>query len=279
MGDYIKNTLLSFSHWPPFRSLARTINVLVYFNKPVSVRVGPYILYAKTVDRLLALFLLKFGFGSSFEREIFESLLKPGIRVVDIGANLGYYTLIAARIVGPEGRVYAFEPEEENFNLLTLAVEKSGYKNIKLFKKAVTERSGRGTLFFSEEHRGDHRIFDNGENRKRVAIETASLDEAMAHEGKIDVIKIDIEGAEPEVLGGMKKILADNKDIKIMSEFYPEGISEAGTAPLDFLKQWHELGFEISLIDGKARRLRRFSPEGLIKRFKHGEYGNIILNR
>ena len=279
MSEYIKNILFNFSHWPRFRSLARAINILVHFNKPVSVRVGPYILYAKTVDRLLALFLLKFGFDNSFEREIFESLLKPGIRVVDIGANLGYYTLIAARIVGPEGRVYAFEPEEENFNLLTLAVEKSGYKNIRLLKKAVTERSGRGTLFFSEEHRGDHRIFDNGENRKRVAIETASLDEAVAHEGKIDVIKIDIEGAEPEALGGMKKILADNKDIKIMSEFYPEGISEAGTAPLDFLKQWQELGFEISLIDEKKRHLRRFSPEGLIKRFKHGEYGNIILNK
>lgn len=279
MSNYFKNILIAVIHSPRFRSMARAINVSVYFHKPIPVKVGPFTLYAKTIDRLLALFLLKFGFRSSFEKEIFESLLKPGMRVVDIGANLGYYTLIAARIVGPEGRVYAFEPEEGNFSLLALAVEKSGRHNIKLFRKAIAEKSGEGTLFFSEEHRGDHRTFDNGENRRRIIVETASLDEIMAHEGKIDIVKIDIEGAESKALEGMKKILADNEGIKIMSEFWPRGISEAGAQPLDFLKRWKELGFEILFINGRDRCLQNFSPEDLVGSFKPQEYGNIILIR
>lgn len=262
-----------------FRSFGKFLNRAVKFNSPVAVRVGDFILYAKTLDRLFALILIKFKLSEAFEDKLFKSLLKPGMTVVDIGANLGRYTLTAAKAVGMTGQVYAFEPDEENFSLLKRAVEASGYKNVLLYENAVSNDSGRGVLFFCEEHRGNHRIFDDGTDRKRVEIQTVALDYLFPPGKKIDLIKMDIEGAEATAQKGMKRILSENPDIKIMSEFCPYGLLKSGSDPREFLKSWIDLGFGIYLIDESRKKLEKTSVEKLIRQFTGAQYGNIFLSR
>ncbi len=262
-----------------FRNFGKFLNRTVKFNSPVAVKIEDFVLYAKTLDRLIALLLVKFKLSEAFEDKFFKSLLRPGMTVVDIGANLGRYTLTAARAVGVTGRVYAFEPDEENFSLLQRAVEANGCKNVLLYKNAVSDSSGRGVLFFCEEHRGNHRIFDDGTGRKRVEIETMALDNLFLPGEKIDLIKIDVEGAEAAVQKGMKRILTENQDIKIMSEFCPYGLLKAGSDPKEFLKSWINFGFGIYFINESQKKLEKISVEKLAVQFSGAQYGNIFLSK
>ena len=250
-------TLFSITEGSWFRSFGGFLNRAVKLNSPVAIRIEDFILYAKTLDRLIALFLVKFKLNEAFEDKLFKSLLKPGMTVVDIGANLGRYTLTAARAVGVTGRVCAFEPDEENFSLLQRAIEANGCKNVLLYKSAVSNSSGRGVLFFCEEHRGNHRIFDGGAGRKRVEIETVALDNLFPPGTKIDLIKMDIEGAEMAARKGMERILSENPDIKIMSEFCPHGLLKAGSDQKEFLKSWVNLGFGIYFINESQKKLEK----------------------
>ena len=96
---------------------------------PISVRVGKHLLFARRFDRLTALVMWKFGLLEKQETKLMRSLIRPGMKVVDIGANVGYYALQFAEWVGSNGRVYTFEPEYENFSMLCLAVKKAGTTN------------------------------------------------------------------------------------------------------------------------------------------------------
>ncbi len=151
--------------------------------------------------------------------EVIEKEIKPGEIVVDLGANIGYYTLIFARLVGDNGKVYAFEPDPENFALLKKNVEINGYKNVVLVQKAISNQTGKAKLFLSEENVGDHQIFDSKYGRKSIEIETVTLDEYFK-DIVVDFLKIDIQGAEQAALEGAAKFL-QNKKLKIITEFCP----------------------------------------------------------
>ncbi len=152
--------------------------------------------------------------------EVIEKEIKPGEVIVDLGANIGYYTLIFARLVGEKGRVYAFEPDPENFALLKKNVEINGYKNVVLVQKAVSNLTGKTRLYLSDENVGDHQIFDSKFGRKSIEIETVSLDDYFKDEA-VDFVKIDIQGAEQAALEGATKFLQNNKP-KIVTEFCPK---------------------------------------------------------
>lgn len=152
--------------------------------------------------------------------EVIEKEIKPGEIVVDLGANIGYYTLIFARLVGEKGKVYAFEPDPENFALLKKNVEINGYKNVILVQKAISNQTGKTRLYLSDENVGDHQIFDSKYGRKSIEIETVTLDEYFKDEA-VDFVKIDIQGAEQAALEGATKFL-QNKKLKIITEFCPK---------------------------------------------------------
>lgn len=189
-----------------------------------------------------------------FETELFKSLIREGMVVVDIGAYAGYYSLVAANLVGEEGKVYAFEPNPENYVLLLKNLEMNRYKNVTPAQKAIADRNGKTRLFLALENKGDNRLFDSKDGRESIIVDVTSLDDFFKERDyHVDVVKMDIQGSEMAALKGMTKILEKNDDLKILSEFWPSGIRMSGASPEEFLKKLMEFGFELYHVDEKRK--------------------------
>ncbi len=203
-----------------------------------------------------------------YETKLFEKLLTRGMTVVDVGANIGYYTLLAARLVGVKGRVFAFEPEPENYALLIRNIKLNDYKNIVPEKKAVSSRTGKAELFINKET-GAHGFLPERENIKGVTtVETVSLDEYFkGRESPIDVIKIDVEGAELEVLNGMRNVVGKNDSLKIFTEvFWPAGTQKTRPPAQKYLDSLVKLGFKfIYIINDEEQRLELTGVPSVIR--------------
>lgn len=180
--------------------------------------------------------------------KLFRKLIKKWDVVIDLGANIGYFTLLSARLVGEQGRVYSFEPEPKNFKYLKKNIELNGYKNVFPQNKAVSDKNGKIKLYICHYDSGHHTINqhkgidsykpDFKDKEEFVEIETVRLDDFLeGREQKVDVMKIDIEGAEMLALSGMDKTIKQNKTLKIFVEFFPLLLKEMGVAPEDFLRK------------------------------------------
>jgi len=149
------------------------------------------------LDSKDSLSLSIYGIHEPLVTELVKKEIKKGNVVLDIGAHIGYYTLIFAKLVGEEGKVFAFEPDPTNFSLLKKNVEINGYKNVELVQKAVSNKNGKIKLYLSEENSGDHRIYNSHDGRKFIEVEAIRLDDYFKnYNGAIDFIKMDIQGAE-----------------------------------------------------------------------------------
>lgn len=177
--------------------------------------------------------------------EMFKEVVKEGDVVVDLGANMGYFTLLAARLIGRKGKVYAFEPEPINYGVLTKNIELNGYNWVIPIQKAVSNKAGIARLYISPEDTGHNTLtqydgrYDNG--REFVEVETVALDEFFKDkEHQIDVIKMDIEGAEMLALSGMDRAIRENKNLRMFVEFFPTAIREMGYSPEEFARRLTE---------------------------------------
>jgi FkbM family methyltransferase len=206
-----------------------------------------------------------------FETEIVCNLVKRGDVVLDLGANIGYYTLIFAKIVGAEGKVFAFEPDPDNFSLLKKNIEINGYKNVILEQKAVSDKTGTVKLYLSEDNLADHRIYDSHDGREFIEIESVSLDDYFENvNDNIDFIKMDIEGAEPAAIQGMRSLLKRNQNVKVITELFPIALSKFGIETSDFLKMFFNNGFKLYNLDENEKKkeladikmlIEKYSPE------------------
>ena len=210
----------------------------------------------------LALSISHYGTYEKLEAKIMEEKIKVGNITVDVGANIGLHTLNMARIVGNTGRVFAFEPDPSNFEILEKNVKINNYQNIILEQKAVGDKNGRTTLYQSD-HPGMHRIFPQTKQAKgQVQVELTSLDKYFIDSNladKINFIKIDVEGLEFSVLKGMKNILKNNKKIKILFEFMPKNTMEAGFTPIELLNYLTSYDFKLFCIDESTKKLLHVS--------------------
>lgn len=169
--------------------------------------------------------------------EIFKKEVKQGDIVLDLGANIGYYSLLASRLVGKGGRVYAFEPDPTNFRLLLKNIELNKHTNIVPTQKAVSNRAGKIKLFLDEKDTGAHTIFQPNENSKYIEIESVTLDDFFQDKRHpINIIKMDIEGAEMAALSGMRRLIEENRDLKMFVEFYLPGIDRTDENPEDLIR-------------------------------------------
>lgn len=188
--------------------------------------------------------------------KIFKKEIKKGDVALDIGAHIGYYTLLFAKLVGEKGKVYAFEPDSVNFDLLKKNVEINNYKNVILEKKAVSDKSGKSKLYLSEKDTSVHSIYDIHGNHKFTKVEFVRLDDYFKnYNGKIDWIKIDIEGAELSALHGMTSLLEKNKNIKIITELATCCLEESGIRPEEYFKFLKENGFFIYNLNNDNKKI------------------------
>jgi FkbM family methyltransferase len=212
------------------------------------------------------------------ETDLFKKEIRPGDIVLDIGANIGYYTLIAARLVGSEGRVYAFEPDPTNFQLLQKNIQANGYQNIRPLNRAVSSRAGEVSLYLNPSNRGDHRIYDSGDGRTSVKVQTLRLDDFFKPlEKKVHFIKMDIQGAEFAALTGMKGLIRKSNGLKLVTEFSPGALQTAGAKPARYLQDLLSLGFRLFEISEKGKSIHPVTSAQLLNRPWGGaeEYTNL----
>lgn len=174
---------------------------------------------------------------------LLKSIITPGMKVLDIGANIGFYSILFADLVGDNGLVYAFEPEEKNFKHLRYVTSKR--KNIKLEKAAVSEKSGTIKLYHSKNLNVDHHTYSTGDNRKVSEIKSLALDDYFGEDEQIDFIKIDVQGYDYFSILGMKNTIKRSGRVQIFGEFWPYGLKKAGISFKDYQDLLHELGFQI----------------------------------
>ena len=189
----------------------------------------------------LAMSISHYGKYEETEAKIMEQKISKGDIVIDAGANIGLHTLNMAKIVGKTGKVFAFEPEITNFGILKKNIKLNNYTNIFAEHKAVGEKDGIATLYRSN-HPGMHKIDSKPQHSKdKLNVDIISLDNFFNKnhiQPKIDFIKIDVEGFELSVLKGMKNILKNNKNIKILLELYHNKLHEED---LEYNSKYEEL--------------------------------------
>ena len=168
------------------------------------------------------------------ERKLLRCILSAGAVVVDAGANIGVYSQFLSRMVGPTGVVHSFEPSPENFRRLQSATR--NLANVRLSQAAVGESSGRSKLYVSDKLNVDHRTYaTEGDSRPAVQIDIIALDDYFKPGERVDLIKMDIQGYELHALRGTNRVLADNPAAKLLLEFWPYGLEQAGANWLELI--------------------------------------------
>ena len=201
-------------------------------------------LFSHAYSMYRPLYKLYKTWGDRYELRLIREFVTHGMTVVDIGANIGIYTDIFSHRVGERGKVIAFEPSPVNYG--HLAGYGFGYDNVELVNAAVGDTTGEVFLRISQDLNVDHRTYDTGEKRDTISVKCYRLDDFLEN-GKVDFIKIDIQGYEYRALSGMKKTLETNRDIKLLLEFWPYGLKAAGDSPESFLRLLRISGFTIKI--------------------------------
>jgi FkbM family methyltransferase len=233
-------------------------------------------LSACTFDRLLALYLHRFGLMGSDDNRMFAKYIRPGMTVVDVGANQGLYALLFAGLVGPEGRVLAFEPDPELFASLESNCRRNAASNLQLYNYALGAESGGKTLYRSRVHSGDNRLAKSNHVDwfKEVPVKVTALDQLLGPT-RVDFIKIDVQGWEFEVLKGMDRVLQANPEVRIYFELWPFGLRQAGCEPLQVFDYLRERSFAIHEMAEAAWRKIDNAPE-FCSRINERKYVNLF---
>lgn len=192
------------------------------------------------------------SYADRFERELLSRNLFPGAVVVDAGANIGIYSEFLATCVGSGGCVHSFEPDPTNFARLRAALSDS--PNVRLNQLAVSDETGESLLYVSDKLNVDHRAYPPPEEiRRTLTIQTKRLDDYFKPAERVDFVKMDIQGYELHALRGARRVLEDNPGIKLLVEFWPFGLRQAG-------ENWQDL---ISMLESRGMIIREVSTSDL----------------
>lgn len=209
-------------------------------------RVWDLRLTAATFERWLYLRLHRLGRMGRGEHAALSRIVRPGMTVLDVGGNLGLYTLLISRLVGPTGRVVTFEPDPDLHGLLRRNCALNGCSNVESHNLALGSRRDRLILRRMILNSGDNTLGTGGSGlfRREIAIDVVALDEHLPGL-RPDLIKIDVQGWELEVLRGMERTLAACPDAAIYLEYWPEGFRRAGYTSADLIRFLRERGYQI----------------------------------
>jgi FkbM family methyltransferase len=190
-----------------------------------------------------------FAYGS-WEPEIIELVsktVKPGFTVVDVGAHIGYYSLLFSRLVGPTGHVIAFEPVPMNFEFLVENLKLNSCTNTEPVNRAVLERHQRMRVDTPENDPLPVGVsFSKPQGQGNVVVEAVSLDEfALGRTERVDFLKVDAEGAEDKVLDGAQAIIERDHPVIMMEVHHFDGHLENSPVP----QRLANMGYRLTQID------------------------------
>jgi len=206
--------------------------------------------YVSSPEELRELEGAAIGSGADWsERRILESFigfLRHGDVVYDVGASVGLYSVLLAKAVGDHGQVVAFEPDKRSYRRLQENVRLNGLANVRAFCRALGERNGTATLYLGEEWPSCSSLVP----RSDVRVAAREIVEVVEGDGYRDLenlpipqaIKIDVEGAERDVLRGLRKTLTENACRFVCCEVHPELLS-SGETPKEIMELLRSCGF------------------------------------
>src|SRR6266404_2800894 len=188
-----------------------------------------------------------YTFREYYEPELayLEEVLSQGKVFIDVGANFGVYTLVASRLVGATGKVIALEPTAQSFETLRQNIALNHFSNVRAFQVALTQSSGKAWLYHGWDPVGNSLGMDPLRGDEGEEVQTESLDNLLEDNGigRVDDIKVDVEGAEELVLRGATKTLTSNRPV-IIFEFNPAFAARLSLSPHGARNFLESLGYE-----------------------------------
>ncbi len=211
--------------------------------------------------------------------DLFKNIVKPGMAIVDVGAHIGYFTRLFAERVGPEGRVFAFEPDPYNFSLLQSNT--AGYPNVTIINAAVSDAAGTIDFYEIEDSTGCHTTLPTDAPAKKLSVRAVKLDEFVREKNvSVDIIKMDIEGGEPKALAGMDTILTGGRPLSMVLELNPEALGRGGTTPEGVIASLRQKGFAAyGILRGGMKSAPVTDIAGLQMYEGKTDYANVLFER
>jgi FkbM family methyltransferase len=235
-------------------------------NRGLTQLIGGEFFYVNTEDRSITPWILLGGYWEIFVDDILCALARPGDTFVDVGANMGYYTVKIGGRVGPEGKVYSFEPNPHMFDFLSDNIMINAFEGrSQLFKTAVGAEAGETWFSFQKREPGGGAVHEEClgvENEIRVPV--VRLDDAIPADRPVNLIKIDVEGFEPQALKGMRGLLTRSPDAAVVVEMAFE--------------QWARFGDPIAMLVEAAggRDIYRIHHQGWIQALPKDDPASVL---
>jgi FkbM family methyltransferase len=270
--------------YTPARHLDKPVQALIHKMLPNPVIVDGNIMYHDLYVNSAIIHMMG-GTYESGTTSCIKKLLKPGMTFVDIGANCGYFTLIGARAVGPTGKVYTFEPDPRNTRLIQESVAANKLvEYVRIAPLAITDGTRGDTVeLFLSSSSGQNSLWGK-QSQKHITVSTTSLDKFFKQEvyPRMSLIKIDVEGAEVDILRGMTELNRVNPDLRLILEFSPQSFENRGIVTSEIFSLLNHLGFiHISAISDHAPYVsgkQDISSEELTKQIG-SSYCNILCEK
>ncbi|MFN7922254.1 MAG: FkbM family methyltransferase [Bryobacteraceae bacterium] len=177
------------------------------------------------------------AYETELQRLMSHMALAGGV-CVDVGANIGLHTIEMSALAGDRGKVFAFEPETHNYELLRYNLEANGCGNVQALNFGVSDGEGVAFMRLSDINFGDHRLATGAEvSPSSPQVKLISLDKALdgVPQGAIRFIKIDVQGHEMQVIRGMERTLARNPDAILMIEVSPDILPKVGSSASELM--------------------------------------------
>ncbi|HEX4963662.1 MAG TPA: FkbM family methyltransferase [Thermoanaerobaculia bacterium] len=210
------------------------------------------------------------------ERALLRRQVRPGMVIFDVGANLGFYTKFLSSLVGPAGRVHAFEPDPLSFDILRRRTRH--LTNVHLTRSAAGDHAGSVTLFCNRANRADNRVYPHQgeEETEPCTVPLTTLDDYCAAHAisRIDGVKMDVQGAEVAVLEGFRRTLSTLRPSWMLIEFAPALLAGAGSSSRAFWAILNDLGFEPWSFDERGSPFRIEDETELSRRYE-GSYTDV----
>jgi FkbM family methyltransferase len=264
------------------RPLRNSTNFVIRLLLPETVRYGESVVALNPNDPVVSGALV-FRVYETAESEYIDVHLKPESVFIDVGANIGYYTALAMNKTRGSGSVIALEPDPECYGYLQKTVAlNGGGKHVRCYEVAAGRENTSGTLYISRDNRGDNRLYDSNSASGSVPITIKTLDQIVKDaplviDERPVFIKIDVQGAEGEVIAGAQHLLSDATELTMMMEFWPDGLRQMGTRPQALLESLEALGLELFELSRNGARLEPiYDKQKLIEQHRGRKYTNII---
>ena len=270
-GNLVETLYTRVFIFPPLRYV---VNKILVKTMPEFIDITDGRLFLNKKDPVLS-GALSMGVFEKYFSEIFRKVLSKEMVVIDVGANLGYYTLISSKNCK---KVFAFEPELENSNLLKKNLKYNKCNNVEVCEFALGDKNQLANLYIDPYNKGKH-SFLKGSLRSKVTTKVSKLDSVLSSTGvkKVSIIKIDIEGWEAKAMIGMKQTIKNHKPL-LFFEFVPDRITKSGENPYDLLHGLVELGYSLDIIDeDKYKLVPIVDIDKFVATFSgHDKYVNIF---